>query len=188
MMTDTSIPTLRLKQGRERVIAHGHPWIFSDAEDVKQRSTMDGGLTEIMEHGLRFMVDITQSQKTGFYLDQRDNRKAVSEWCRDRRVLGAYCYTGAVRFTRKKKAKGMRAYKDINRLAMLLLSPGGLVATFSCSELISLSDFETAIEWAARDAGRTVQQIGRFTQPPDHPVRVGFPENEYLKGVLCRVL
>lgn len=258
---DALLYHLRSRTGVERMVVRADAADAEregfDAEEVKRHSTTDNGTTEIMEHGLRFMADILKGQKTGFYLDQRDNRKAVAEWCRDRRVLGAYCYTGAFethaaaagavsitgvdlsepaldrarhhlrahapdvpadfirgdvpgvlrsfrdkraafdlivldppRFVshEKNKPKGMRAYKDINRLAMLLLSPGGLLATFSCSGLMTISDFDTATEWAARDAGRTVQQIGRYTQPPDHPVRIGFPESEYLKGVLCRVL
>ncbi len=258
---DALLNHLRLRTGAERMIVRTDAGDAEregiDAEDMARRSTTEDGITEIMEHGLRFQVDIGGGQKTGFYLDQRDNRKAVAEWCRDRRVLSAYCYTGAFethaavagaasitgidvsapaldrarqhlrshapdvaaeyiqgdvpavlrsfrdarktfdliildppRFVshEKNKPKGMRAYKDINRLAMLSLAPGGLLATFSCSGLMTGPDFDTAIEWAARDSGRIVQQIGRYTQPPDHPVRIGFPESEYLKGVLCRIL
>lgn len=228
-----------------------------DESKLRALSNDDRDGVPIMEHGLSFTVDLGTGQKTGFYLDQRDNRKAVAEWCRDKRVCSAYCYTGAFEahaaaagaasitgidssgpaLTRarqhlaehaphvpadyvqgdvpsvlrsfrdarrvfdviildpprlvaheKGKPRGMRAYKDINRLAMLLLSPGGILATFSCSGLMTTPDFDTAILWAAQDSGRVVQQMARLHQPPDHPVRVGIPETEYLQGKCLRVI
>ena len=84
--------------------------------------------------------------------------------------------------------KASRAYKDLNRLAMLLLSKGGLLATFSCSGAMDMETFKQVLAWAALDAGRQVQFINQFCQPEDHPVRASFPEGEYLKGLLCRVV
>jgi len=84
--------------------------------------------------------------------------------------------------------RAARAYKDLNRLGMLLLKPGGLLATYSCSGAVSLETFKEIIAWAALDAGREVQVLQQFCQPEDHPVRVSFPEGEYLKGLLLRVL
>ncbi|WP_276091286.1 class I SAM-dependent rRNA methyltransferase [Pedobacter sp. JY14-1] len=84
--------------------------------------------------------------------------------------------------------RAARAYKDLNRLGMLLLKPGGLLATYSCSGAVSLETFKEIIAWAALDAGREVQVLRQFCQPEDHPVRVSFPEGEYLKGLLLRVL
>ena len=83
--------------------------------------------------------------------------------------------------------KASRAYKDLNRLGMLLLSPGGLLATFSCSGAMDMETFKQVLAWAALDAGKQVQFIHQFCQPEDHPVRSSFPEGEYLKGLLCRV-
>ena len=83
--------------------------------------------------------------------------------------------------------KAMRAYKDLNRLGMLLLESGGLLATFSCSGAMDIDTFKQVLAWAALDAGKEVQFIYQFCQPEDHPVRASFPEGEYLKGLLCRV-
>jgi 23S rRNA (cytosine1962-C5)-methyltransferase len=84
--------------------------------------------------------------------------------------------------------RAARAYKDLNRLGMLLLEPGGILATFSCSGAVDLETFKQIIAWAALDAGREVQIIKQFSQPEDHPVRLSFSEGEYLKGLLLRVL
>lgn len=84
--------------------------------------------------------------------------------------------------------RAARAYKDLNRLGMLLLNPGGILATYSCSGAVDLETFKQIIAWAALDAGKEVQIIKQFHQPEDHPVRISFPEGEYLKGLLVRVL
>ena len=210
----------------------------------------------IRENGLLFDVDLAGGQKTGFFLDQRENRKRVAAWARGRRMLSAYCYTGAFevyaaavgaveilgldrsapaleqarehhrlnklsvpvsyertevpealrRFrdagrtfdlivldppkfvlNRAQKEKGLRAYKDINLLAMKLLAPGGVLATFSCSGQVTPSDFRMMLGWAAADAHRPVQIVETLAQPPDHPVLAVFPDSEYLKGAICRV-
>jgi len=84
--------------------------------------------------------------------------------------------------------RAARAYKDLNRLAMLLLNKGGILATYSCSGAVDLETFKQIIAWAALDAGKEVQIIKQFHQPEDHPVRISFSEGEYLKGLLVRVL
>ncbi|KIO77056.1 pseudouridine synthase [Pedobacter lusitanus] len=84
--------------------------------------------------------------------------------------------------------RAARAYKDLNRLGMLLLKSGGILATYSCSGAVDLETFKQIIAWAALDAGREVQIIKQFHQPEDHPIRISFPEGEYLKGLLLRVL
>jgi len=212
---------------------------------------------EIREGGYRFLVDVRRGQKTGFYLDQRENRRIVGDLCQGARVLNAFAYTGAFavyalaggashvvnidtsyealelaernlalngfaegqyeliqgdvfqvlrdyraageRFdvivldppkfatTQAQVSSATRGYKDINWLAMQLLTSGGLLATFSCSGVISSDLFQKVVFGAAIDAGRDVQIIGRLTQGPDHPVLLSFPESEYLKGLLCRV-
>lgn len=88
--------------------------------------------------------------------------------------------------TRAQASKAARAYKDANLLALKLLSPGGILATFSCSGGVDPSFFREILRWAAADAGRGVQLLQVLGQPPDHPVRLGFPESEYLKGLVCR--
>jgi 23S rRNA (cytosine1962-C5)-methyltransferase len=80
-----------------------------------------------------------------------------------------------------------RGYKDINLLAIQLLRPGGILATFSCSGLVSADLFQKIVFGAALDAGRDVQILERLSQAPDHPILLTFPESEYLKGLICRV-
>ena len=84
--------------------------------------------------------------------------------------------------------RATRGYKDINLIAMQLLRPGGVLATFSCSGLVSPDLFQKVIFGAALDAQRDVQIVERLTQAPDHPTLLTFPEGEYLKGLICRVL
>jgi 23S rRNA (cytosine1962-C5)-methyltransferase len=83
--------------------------------------------------------------------------------------------------------RATRGYKDINLIAMQLLRPGGVLATFSCSGLVSADLFQKVIFGAALDAQRDVQIVERLTQAPDHPTLLTFPEGEYLKGLICRV-
>lgn len=90
--------------------------------------------------------------------------------------------------TRSTLEKAYRAYKDLNRRGLMLLEKGGLLATFSCSGAMDITTFKQVIAWAALDAGKQIQYIRQFTQPEDHPVRASFPEGEYLKGLLVRVL
>lgn len=98
-------------------------------------------------------------------------------------ILDPPCFV----FSNAQKEKGMRAYKDINLLAMKLLAPGGILASFSCSGLVSPEDFKTVIRWASVDAGRAVKVLETLGQPFDHPILATFPEGEYLKGMICRV-
>lgn len=81
-----------------------------------------------------------------------------------------------------------RGYKDINLLAMQLIAPGGILFTFSCSGLVSPDLFQKVLFGASVDAGRDVQIIEKLSQSSDHPILLTFPESEYLKGVVCRVL
>jgi 23S rRNA (cytosine1962-C5)-methyltransferase len=84
--------------------------------------------------------------------------------------------------------KAARAYKELNRLGLSLLESGGLLATFSCSGAMDITTFKQVLAWAALDAGKEIQFIYQFNQPDDHPIRASFPEGEYLKGLLCRVV
>lgn len=83
--------------------------------------------------------------------------------------------------------RAARGYKDINLLAMQLLRSGGILATFSCSGLVSADLFQKIVFGAAVDAGRDVQILERLSQGTDHPILLTFPESEYLKGLICRV-
>lgn len=220
------------------------------------------GTVEVIEHGLRFVVDLEAGQKTGFYADQRENRQRVAAYCEGRRVLNAFSFTGAFgvyalaagarhvtnvdtspdalalatenirangfdpahqsteiaadvfqqlrtwrdqgdrapqfdliildppKFAQNKRSveRALRGYKDINLLAMKLLASDGILATFSCSGLVSADLFQKTIFGAAVDAERPVQILEWLNQPSDHPVAVTFPEGAYLKGFICRVL
>lgn len=84
--------------------------------------------------------------------------------------------------------KASRAYKDLNRRGLMLLNSGGLLATFSCSGAMEIDTYKQVLAWAALDAGKEIQFIYQYCQPEDHPVRASFPESEYLKGLLVRVL
>jgi 23S rRNA (cytosine1962-C5)-methyltransferase len=208
----------------------------------------------IVEYGLNFRVDVAQGQKTGFFLDQRENRQRVRSLAAGRTVLDGFCYTGGfsiaalaggaarvsaiessgpalevarenlaanpldaakvnfmqadvfseLRTQRDRGARfdmvvldppkfaptaaqarnAARAYKDINLLALKLLAPGGLLATFSCSGGVSPELFQSIVAGAALDAGADAKIIERFGAAADHPVALEFPEGEYLKGLL----
>jgi 23S rRNA (cytosine1962-C5)-methyltransferase len=216
---------------------------------------------EIVENGLRFLVNLALGQKTGFYLDQRDNRAKVARYCNSARVLNMFAFTGAFGvqalgagaahvtnvdssadalalaernhalniltpalsqserehvcadafdFLRARRAAGeqfdvvildppkfahnpgqidraARAYKDLNRVALALVNPGGVLATFSCSGVVDAALFQKILFSAALEAGRDAQVIERLTQASDHPVALTFPESEYLKGLILRV-
>ncbi|MBI5649396.1 MAG: class I SAM-dependent methyltransferase [Chloroflexi bacterium] len=83
---------------------------------------------------------------------------------------------------------GLRGYKDINLLAFKLLKPSGTLVTFSCSGQVSAQMFQTVVFQAATDAQRDAQIIAKLTQASDHPILLAFPESEYLKGLVCRVM
>jgi len=86
------------------------------------------------------------------------------------------------------REKGLRAYKDINLLALKLLRPDGILATFSCSGWVGMDELRTTLSWAATDASRDVQILETIGQPPDHPVLLAFPEGAYLHGIIARAL
>ena len=210
----------------------------------------------IHEHGWRLGVDVAHGHKTGFYLDQRDNRRAFADAVRQfgcQRVLNCFCYTGgfsvaalhggaahvlgidssapalaqananvalngfdAARHetldadvnqslrlfieqgrsfdaivldppkfapTAAHAERAARAYKDINRLALKLLGPGGLLYTFSCSGGIGPDLFHKIVAGAGLDAGVDGLFYARMGAAPDHPMTVTFPEGDYLKGL-----
>jgi 23S rRNA (cytosine1962-C5)-methyltransferase len=213
--------------------------------------------TPIRQHGLSFHVSLSGGQKTGFYLDQAENRRRVAAYCNSKQVLDCFCYTGGFsvyaaqagaahltvvdssataiealqanlalnhlstpvepvvgdvfKLLRQYRHEGRqfdvvvldppkfahsnsqleratRGYKDINLIAMQILRPGGILVTFSCSGLVSPDLFQKIVFSAAVDARRDAQIIERLTQAPDHPVLLTFPEGEYLKGLVCRIL
>lgn len=213
---------------------------------------------EIEENQVKFLIDPYRGHKTGFYLDQREARKALAAYAKGRDVLNAFSYSGGFglyalkngaasviqldasrdalelakrnfalnfpeggnmqfiaddvfkylrkcrderktfdlivldppKFAESKSQimKAARGYKDINLLAMKLLRPGGILASFSCSGAISPGFFDQIIAEAAIDSGRDFQLIERTLAAGDHPVAVTFPEGAYLKGVILRCI
>lgn len=232
-------------------------------EGLKERvGVLKGSLPSeklmIHENGLKFWVNVIGGQKTGFYLDQRENREKVRKLVNGRSVLNCFCYTGAFSIyalsggaseilsidsstaaldwgkeqvllntyptecatwkegdvfhilrelrdrgksfdavildppkfapTAAQVDKAARGYKDINLLAFKLLRPGGLLFTFSCSGGVSAELFTKIVSGASLDAGVDARIIEKLQQGSDHPVRLGFPEGDYLKGLICQVV
>ncbi len=209
----------------------------------------------VLENGNRFTVNWTEGQKTGFFLDQRENRALVGKYARGRKVLNLFCYTGgfsvyalaagaehvtsvdssakavemldrnvalngfdpsrhnsvctdAIDWLKKlpedeydlmivdppafAKHRGalhnaLRAYQRLNAAAIEKVAAGGLVFTFSCSQVVDKESFALAVFSAAAQAGRSVRILDRLCQPADHAVNIYHPEGEYLKGLLLYV-
>jgi len=214
----------------------------------------DQAVTEIMENGCRFSVDVATGQKTGFFIDQRDNRHLLTRYINGKDVLNMFCYTGgfsvyamqggaslvhsvdssvqAVELTSRnvglnKDGTGkheafvaeafeflreigerydvivldppafakhqdalrnaLQAYKRLNAKAIEQIRPGGIIFTFSCSQVVSKDDFRKSVFAAAANTGRHVRILHQLTQSPDHPVSIYHPEGEYLKGLVLQV-
>jgi 23S rRNA (cytosine1962-C5)-methyltransferase len=255
---ETLVAKLLEKSGCSRVYERSD----TDARELEGLPASSGlifgpaanGPLRIVEHGVEYEVDVGSGQKTGFYLDQRENRRHLGRLAAGREVLDCFCYTGGFtlsalaggarsvlaidssaqalaqakrnlelnriapdraqwldadvfqalrrlqrderRFdlivldppkfapTPKDAARAARGYKDINLNALKLLRPGGLLATFSCSGGVSAELFQKIVAGAAADAGAPLLLRERYRAAPDHPVRIEFPEGEYLKGLL----
>ncbi len=209
---------------------------------------------EVLEYGARFNINIVTGQKTGFFVDQRENRKLLEEYSRGKKVLNTFCYSGgfsvfalkagadlvhsvdssqpaidlteqniALNFTDTSKhqsycadvfefladmpeqydvivldppafakhrnvlSNGLKGYRTINEKAIKNMKSGGVLFTFSCSQVVSNEHFRTAVFSAAAIAKRKVQIIHQLHQPADHPISIYHPEGEYLKGLVLRV-
>jgi 23S rRNA (cytosine1962-C5)-methyltransferase len=219
------------------------------------RGRLPDGPVFINEHGLRFGVDLSEGQKTGFYLDQRDNRQAAARLARGRRVLDMFCYSGGFsvacaqagassvlavdgsaraatlaeanaglngastitvetadafkkldaltvagerfgmiildppKFARNRGSHGeaLKAYHRINRQAVDLLEPGGILVTCSCSGSVTRDDFLMMLSGVAQRSGRSLSMLECRGAAPDHPVSVSCLEGEYLTCVIARV-
>lgn len=204
-----------------------------------------------MEYGRRFFVDWQKGQKTGFFLDQRENRKLLGEYSKGKKLLNTFCYTGgfsvyalasgatlvhsvdssqkAIDLTvknislngfdpsvhlcyavdtfdflkgkqneydvivldppafakhRDARHQAVRGYQRLNVEAMRAIKPGGILFTFSCSQVVDRQLFYDTIVAAAIQAGREIRVLHRLSQPADHPVSIYHPEGEYLKGLV----
>ena len=207
----------------------------------------------VTENGHQFAIDWETGQKTGFFIDQRDNRALLARYAAGRRVLNAFCYSGGfsvyalaagaelvhsvdsskraialaernaglaphpgrhaayaddvLGFLKNHSAAydllvldppafakhlgarhaALMGYKRLNAAGLAHLAPGGLLFTFSCSQVVSAEQFEGAVLAAAIEAGRPARILHRLTQPADHPVSLFHPEGAYLKGLVLAV-
>jgi len=208
----------------------------------------------VMEHGNKFYVDWEEGQKTGFFLDQRENRKLLGEMSKYKTVLNTFCYTGgfsvyalqnqatlvhsvdasekAVAMTRKnltlngfdphvheciasdtfdflkdkknvydviildppafakhKEARhqAVKGYQRLNTEAMKMIKHGGILFTFSCSQVVDRQLFYDTVVSAGIQSGREIKVLHHLSQPADHPVSLYHPEGEYLKGLVLYV-
>ena len=209
------------------------------------------GTAVIQEYGHEFEVDWEGGQKTGFFLDQRENRQLLAQYAAGKKVLNTFCYTGgfsiyalqagahtvesvdvssaAMQITErnialggfnsqrhishtqdvmaflkaapedydivvvdppafakniKKRHKAVQGYKRLNALALQKIKPGGLLFTFSCSQVVDQKLFYDTIVAAAMESGRQARVVHQLTQGPDHPVNIFHPEGAYLKGLV----
>lgn len=206
------------------------------------------------ENGLKFHVDWLEGQKTGFFIDQRENRRLLEKYAKDKSVLNMFCYTGGFSFyamrggakqvhsvdvsaraielanrnvelnfpkdTRHEAfaeeafkflehssnqydviildppafAKhqnvlnnAIQGYKKLNRKGIEVIKPGGILFTFSCSQVMTKDLFRQTVFTAAANTGRKVKILHQLTQPADHPISIYHPEGEYLKGLVLYV-
>ncbi|MDR0864150.1 MAG: class I SAM-dependent rRNA methyltransferase [Candidatus Symbiothrix sp.] len=207
-----------------------------------------------IENDLQFHVDWVKGQKTGFFVDQRDNRSLLERYSKGRSVLNMFCYTGgfscyamrgearlvhsvdssakAIALTDENIAlnfpedtrhqsfaddafkyldrmgdqydliildppafakhrnvlrNALQGYRKLNAVAFEKIKPGGIIFTFSCSQVVSKNDFRLAVFSAAAQSGRKVKILHQLAQPADHPINIYHPEGEYLKGLVLSV-
>ncbi len=204
-----------------------------------------------IENGLKFNVDWLEGQKTGFFIDQRENRSLLEKYAKDKNVLNMFCYTGgfsfyamrggaksvhsvdvsaraieltkqnvelnfpgdsrheafaeeAFKFLESSYGKydliildppafakhqnvlnnAIQGYKKLNRKGIEVIKPGGIIFTFSCSQVMTKELFRQTVFTAAANTGRKIRILHQLTQPADHPVSIYHPEGEYLKGLV----
>ncbi|HBE40559.1 MAG TPA: RlmI/RlmK family 23S rRNA methyltransferase [Bacteroidales bacterium] len=213
----------------------------------------NSGPVTVRENGLKFLIDWTFGQKTGFYIDQRENRRLLGEYSSGKSVLNMFGYTGGFSVYAMKNAaqvhtvdssgtatemadrnirmnygddkrhssfkadafsfledirnkydliildppafakhnnvlaNALQGYKRLNIKAIEQVRPGGIIFTFSCSQVVSRENFRKSVFAAAANTGRKVRILYQLSQPPDHPVNIYHPESEYLKGLVLYV-
>lgn len=207
-----------------------------------------------LENGLKFNVDWLEGQKTGFFIDQRENRSLLEKYAEGKNVLNMFCYTGgfsfyamrggarsvhsvdvsaraielteqnvelnfpgdsrhrafaeeAFRFLEHSRDKydliildppafakhqnvlnnAIQGYKKLNRKGIEVIKPGGIIFTFSCSQVMTKDLFRQTVFTAAANTGRKVRILHQLNQPADHPISIYHPEGEYLKGLVLYV-
>ncbi|NWJ49237.1 MAG: class I SAM-dependent rRNA methyltransferase [Bacteroidetes bacterium] len=214
----------------------------------------ESGTEEVVENNLHFKANWEDGQKTGFFLDQRENRKLLQQYAKGRKVLNTFCYTGgfsiyalsagatlvhsvdssaraisgvetnvllnglndgrhqaftidAKRFLEEmeetydliildppafakhmdSRHKAIKGYIKLNKQAFEKIAPGGILFTFSCSQVVDKQQFYSAVMAAAIESGREVKVLHQLTQPADHPINIFHAEGQYLKGLVLMV-
>jgi 23S rRNA (cytosine1962-C5)-methyltransferase len=235
---DKSAETLPKNLGIE-----SNEWVWGKAET-----------DQVNEYKATYRIDWEKGQKTGFFIDQRENRKLVSAYSKGKKVLNTFCYSGGfsvlalqegarevhsvdisakaielteenvtlnagfpgshqsivadvVKYIReigddydliildppafakniKARHNAVQAYKRLNAEALRKIKPGGILFTFSCSQVVDKSLFAHTITAAAMESKRKVKILHQLSQPADHPVNIFHPETEYLKGLVLYV-
>ena len=227
---------------------------FMDATDMNGFIYGGSDNNVALENGLKFRVDWLKGQKTGFFVDQRENRSLLEKYAAGKRVLNMFCYTGgfsfyamrggaqlvhsvdssakAIDLTRENvslnfpgdqrheafcedafkylekagdnynliildppafaKHRGalhnaLKGYTRLNQKAFEKIERGGILFTFSCSQVVTKDHFRNAVFTAAALAKRNVRILHQLHQPADHPINIYHPEGEYLKGLVLYV-
>lgn len=223
--------------------------------DKAEGRALESTISDVaIENGLKFHVDWLKGQKTGFFVDQRENRALVEQYAKGRKVLNMFCYTGGFSFYamrggaeqvhsvdvsqqainitnanvelnfpgdprheafcedafhyldrmndvydliildppafakhRKVLHNALQGYRRLNAKAFERIKPGGILFTFSCSQVVTKDDFRCAVFSAAAQSGRRVRILHQLHQPADHPINIYHPEGEYLKGLVLYV-
>lgn len=243
-------------QGRISNVFYKSETTLHQAKLENDNGFLYGGSTDntAVENGLKFYVDWLKGQKTGFFIDQRENRSLLEQYARGKSVLNMFCYTGGFSFyamrggaemvhsvdssakaidltnanvelnfpgdTRHKafcedafkfldNANGkydliildppafakhraalhnaLKGYIRLNAKAFQRIKPGGILFTFSCSQVVTKDNFRNAVFTAAAQSGRNVRILHQLHQPADHPINIYHPEGEYLKGLVLYV-
>jgi 23S rRNA (cytosine1962-C5)-methyltransferase len=226
---------------------------MSDTTGVNEFLYGSSGPVVVTENGYQFKIDWTTGQKTGFFIDQRDNRKLLEQYTDGKSVLNMFGYTGGFSVYAMKNAavvhtvdssspaielanenirlnwgedkrhesfrvdafeylnhikdqydliildppafakhnnvlaNALQGYKRLNIKAIEQIKPGGIIFTFSCSQVVTKENFRKSVFAAAANTGRNVRILHQMSQPPDHPVNIYHPESEYLKGLVIYV-
>lgn len=253
---DIAAALMQVTDAVENIFYKSETTLPYKAELGQENGFIIGGSTDniAMENGLKFHVDWLKGQKTGFFVDQRENRALLETYSKGRKVLNMFCYTGGFSFyamrggaelvhsvdssakaveltdanielnfpgdTRHKSfaedafkfldnmgsdydliildppafakhrealRNALQGYKRLNAKALAKIKPGGIIFTFSCSQVVTKENFRNAVFSASAISGRNVRILHQLTQPADHPVNIYHPEGEYLKGLVLYV-
>lgn len=248
---------VRVMDGRIENVYYKSETTLPYKADLGQENGFIFGNTDediALENGLKFHVDWLRGQKTGFFVDQRENRTLLESYSKGRSVLNMFCYTGGFSFYAMRggaslvhsvdssakaidlttrnvelnfpgdkrheafcddafkfldradgrydliildppafaKHRGalhnaLKGYTRLNVKAFEKIKPGGILFTFSCSQVVTKDNFRNAVFTAAAQSGRKVRILHQLHQPADHPINIYHPEGEYLKGLVLYV-